>query len=65
MERSMKEKELVRALEALLELAHELHKGVHVCDSGCEDAFENAELVLAKTRGLAAVRNGAGARERR
>lgn len=42
------EDELVRALEGLLCLAHELHKGVHVCDSGCEDAFEAAEFELEK-----------------
>ena len=44
----MKDSETIRALRGLLCLARELHKGVHVCDSGCEDAFEDAELVLEK-----------------
>ena len=53
------EEELVRALEGLLCLARELHRGIHVCDSGCEDAFEAAEFELEK-RGRRSVsrRNG-------
>jgi hypothetical protein len=42
------DEELVQALEGLLSLARELHRGVHVCDSGCEDAFEAAEFELEK-----------------
>jgi len=53
------EEELVRALEGLLCLARELHKGVHVCDSGCEDAFEAAEFELEKRgRRVVGRRNG-------
>lgn len=52
------EEELIRALENLLSLAYKLHKGVHVCGSGCEDAFEDAELLLEKRRFLTVRRNG-------
>lgn len=55
----MSEEDLIRALENLLSLAYKLHKGVHVCGSGCEDIFEAAELALEKRRALAARKNGA------